>query len=101
MFADYVITNEKLKFYAGVGIGKGTIEDKNSSASRRSGDSIGFKLGLDYSISKEFQLGFGFLQSNFKFKIDNSYSNEFTTVIDENNYSITVSSYFLNLTTHF
>ena len=101
VFADYVITNEKLKFYAGVGIGKGTIEDKNSSASRRSGDSIGFKLGLDYSISKEFQLGFGFLQSNFKFKIDNSYSNEFTTVIDENNYSITVSSYFLNLTTHF
>ena len=68
---------------------------------QESGDSIGFKLGLDYSISKEFQLGFGFLQSNFKFKIDNSYSNEFTTVIDENNISITVSSYFLNLTTHF
>ena len=100
VFADYVITNEKLKFYAGVGIGKGTTEDKNSSASE-SGDSIGFKLGLDYSISKEFQLGFGFLQSNFKYKIDNSYSNENTTVIDENNISITVSSYFLNLTTHF
>ena len=100
VFADYVITNEKLKFYAGVGIGKGTIEDKNSSVSK-SGDSIGFKLGLDYFINKNFHLGFGWLESNFKYKIDNSYSNEFTTVIDENNISITVSSYFLNLTTHF
>ena len=101
VFADYVITNEKLKFYAGVGIGKGTVEEQDDPAFLESGDSIGFKLGLDYSINKEFQLGLGFLQSNFKFKTDNSYSNEDITVIEENNISITVSSYFLNLTTHF
>ena len=100
VFADYVAAYEKLKFYMGVGIGKGTIENKNISFSK-SGNSIGFRLGLDYFINKNFHLGFGWLESDFQYKTDNSYSNEDITVIDENNILLGIHSTFLNLTYSF